>query len=264
MIRQPISRRARTALGTLSVVLLLGGYTIASHCQHLRNPNDKTMPSWRQLGQGIKEAAAVKGWLWQDARATGWRLLLGMVLGTIGAVAIGLAMGCSRTIEALLLPLMAFLAKVPPTAILGVFFVVVGIDLKLYVAMILFGMVPTMGQSVYLAVREVSDEYLYKAYTLGASNAEAVWNVIVRTILPKLIDAFRLAIGPAVVYIIAAEMVQSDVGMGYRIRLQSRLLDMKVVYPYVAMLAAFCFGVDFGLKRLQKALCPWYVPDEGK
>ncbi len=46
------------------------------------------------------------------------------------------------------------------------------------------------------------------------------------------------------VYLIAAEMVVGDVGFGYRIRLQSKLLNMSVVYPYLAMLAAFGFGMD--------------------
>jgi len=40
--------------------------------------------------------------------------------------------------------------------------------------------------------------------------------------------------------------------------LQARLLNMNVVYPYIVLLAMFGFGMDFGLKRLQRAWCPWY------
>jgi ABC-type nitrate/sulfonate/bicarbonate transport system permease component len=54
-------------------------------------------------------------------------------------------------------------------------------------------------------------------------------------------------------------MVVGDVGFGYRIRLQSKLLNMSVVYPYLALLAAFGFTMDFLLRRLQGALCPWYL-----
>jgi NitT/TauT family transport system permease protein len=154
---------------------------------------------------------------------------------------------------------LAFLAKVPPTAALAVFFILVGTDIKMFTAMIAFGVLPTMGQSVYIAARDVSDEFLYKAYTLGASNCEVIWNVIARTILPKLLDAIRLAIGPAVVYLIAAEMLCSDVGFGYRIRLQARLLNMNIVYPYLVLLAAFGFAMDYGLRGLQLILCRWYT-----
>lgn len=148
-------------------------------------------------------------------------------------------MGCFKAWEALLLPPLALLAKVPLTAALAVFFALVGTDLEMVTAMIAFGLLPTRGQAVYLAVRDVSDELLDKAYTPGASHPGVIWNVIVQAILPKLIDAVRLSIGPAVVYLIAAEMVCSDVGFGYRIRLQARLLNMNVVYPYLALLAAF-------------------------
>jgi NitT/TauT family transport system permease protein len=68
----------------------------------------------------------------------------------------------------------------------------------------------------------------------------------------------RLVIGPAMVFLIAAEMLVGDVGFGYRIRLQSKLLNMGVVYPYLAVLAGFGFGMDSGLRWLQKKWCPWY------
>jgi len=61
------------------------------------------------------------------------------------------------------------------------------------------------------------------------------------------------------VYLIAAEMLCADEGMGYRIRLQSRLLRMEVVYPYLASLAAFGFGMDYILRRFQAWLCPWFL-----
>ena len=55
-------------------------------------------------------------------------------------------------------------------------------------------------------------------------------------------------------------MVVGDVDFGYRIRLQSKLLNMSVVYPYLALLAGFGFTMNFLLVRLQRKLCPWYDP----
>jgi ABC-type nitrate/sulfonate/bicarbonate transport system permease component len=60
------------------------------------------------------------------------------------------------------------------------------------------------------------------------------------------------------VYLIAAEMVFGDVGFGYRIRLQSKLLDMSVVYPYLALLAIFGYLMDYTLRRIELWLCPWH------
>ena len=266
MIREPIRTEWKLGFGVIAVVTLVAGYLALSYCQHRRNRDDTTIPGTRELVKGVQTATTVnersgERWLLVDAEATAKRLFLGLACGYIGAMLVGLSMGCFKSVEALLLPPLALLAKVPPTAALAVFFVMVGTNTVMYTAMLAFGIVPVMGQAIYLAVRDVPDEFLYKGYTLGASNSETVCSVIVPSVLPKLIDAARLAIGPAVVYLIAAEMVCSDVGFGYRIRLQARLLNMNVVYPYLALLAAFGFTMDYGLRYLQRKVSPWYIPE---
>jgi NitT/TauT family transport system permease protein len=87
--------------------------------------------------------------------------------------------------------------------------------------------------------------------------------VIFPTTLPRVIDAIRLSIGPAMVYLLAAELLVSDVGFGYRIRLLSRRLDMEVVYPYLALLAVFGLFMDYALRWAQRKLCPWFQGGEG-
>jgi len=156
------------------------------------------------------------------------------------------------------MPPMWLRAKTPPNSAFAVFFVLVGTDTEMYITMIAFGILPTLAQAVYLSVKDVHEESLFKAYTLGASQAELIWNIIVRAIMPKVIDVIRLQIGPAIVYLIAAEMVVGDVGFGYRIRLQSRLLNMNVVYPYLTLLAGFGFLMDYILRLIQRKGFPWY------
>ena len=268
MIRQPIAKHWALLIGVLSIVVLAGAYSYLSARQHAVNPDDRTIPSWRQLSEGAVKIAEVnprsqERWLVVDAKATASRLFLGLLLGVSGAVLLGVAMGCFAPIEAFLCPPLALLAKLPPTAMLAVFFVLVGTDTNMFVAMIAFGVLPSLAQTVYLSVKEVPYELQYKAYTLGASHVEVIWNIIFRYILPRLLDAVRLQIGPAMVYLIAAEMVVGDVGFGYRIRLQSKLLNMDVVYPYLLILAIFGFLMDFALLRTRRSLCPWFE-NEGK
>lgn len=262
MIRRPVSGRSRLVLALASVLLMVVGYTWLSHRQHLANPKDTTIPGWSQMAAGIYEAVTPNHrsgeiWLLDDLVATGTRLGLGMLLGALGAVALGLAMGCSRRAEAFLLPPLTLLAKVPPTAAMAVFFVMAGTDLTMFVAMIGFGVLPSMAQSVYLAARDVPEELLFKAYTLGASDDEVILEVIVPYVMPRLLDSLRLQIGPAMVYLIAAEMLVGHVGFGYRIRMQQRLLNMSLVYPYLVLLAAFGFLGDIALTRLRIWACPW-------
>ena len=263
MIRKPIQKKWSAILCALSVLILLIGYTALSYRQHAANPDDTTIPTWKQLWGGVKKLTAAEEhtrerWIVEDSKATLGRLFLGLFFGILGALILGVFMGCLKPVEAFFVPPLSLLAKIPPTAALAVFFVMVGTGTNMYVMMIAFGLLPTLAQTVYLSVKDVPDELLNKAYTLGASNTEIIWNIIVRYILPRLLDAIRLQIGPAMVNLIAAEMVCGDVGFGYRIRLQSRLLNMSVVYPYLGLLAAFGFGMDYALRHIQKKTCPWF------
>lgn len=268
MIRRPIKRATAILLGIVSIVVLLLGYTWLSHRQHQENPKDTTIPSWSQLKEGVVKAFSYdrydkERWIVADAKATGTRFFLGLGVSVVCAVIIGLLMGCFAPVEAFCYPPLTLSAKIPPTAAMAVFFVLVGTDLNMYVAMIAFGIVPTLGLTAYLAVKEFPNELQYKAYTLGASHVEVIWTIIFRQVLPRLIDGVRLMIGPVMVFLIAAEMLVGDVGFGYRIRLQSKLLNMSVVYPYLALLAAFGFGMDYAMQLVQRWWSPWFEKKQG-
>jgi NitT/TauT family transport system permease protein len=266
MLHLPIAKKWWIILGACSACAGLLLYTLLAQHQHAINPDDTTIPTWSQMAQGIHNAflprsSSSSAWIADDVKATSLRLALGLGFGVAGAIALGLLMGCFEVVEAALSPALSFLAKVPPTAALAVFFVMAGTGTNMYVAMVAFGILPALAQAVYLAVQEVPDELLNKAYTLGASTPVVICCIVVRYCLPKFLDAVRLQIGPALVYIIAAEMVCGDVGFGYRIRLQSRLLNMNVVYPYLVLLAGFGFAADYALRLLRRVCCPWYVSE---
>lgn len=262
MIRRPLEPRTRWILGAISLVVIVGAYTALAAHQKSINPSDTTIPSWPQLYEGLTQLAGIdrrtgERWIVVDSLATGTRYFAGLGLAVLSGVLSGLYMGTYTQIEALLMPPLSAFAKVVPTAAMAVFFVLVGLDLEMYVTMIVFGVAPALAISVHLAARSIPQELVDKAYTLGASHAEVVWGVVFPAILPKVLDAIRLAIGPALVYLIAAEMLVGDEGFGYRIRLLQRRLDMNVVYLYIGFLAAFGFVMDHGLRLLSAWWCPW-------
>src|SRR5262245_21765350 len=127
MIRQPIGWRWRVGLGVASVLLLAACYSYLSHRQHVINPDDRTMPSWSGLvHDGLLRVLRPHGssgevWFWLDAKASFGRLFLGLFVGVLASVVLGLLMGCYAPIEAFFAPPLAFLAKIPPTAMLAVF-----------------------------------------------------------------------------------------------------------------------------------------------
>ena len=142
---------------------------------------------------------------------------------------------------------------------LAVFFVLSGTGEAMFIAMIGFGILPTFTQSVYLSAKDdLHREEIDKAYTLGASNLEVIWEVVFPQIFPKILDNIRLQIGPAMVFLIAAEMIVGQVGMGYQIRIQQRLLHMNVVYDYIIILGATGLLMDKLMLSFRQYWCPWF------
>lgn len=264
MIGRPISRGWRIALGVAFVLLLVVCYGCLSHARHRANPNDKTIPSAGQLYDGLKrvltpDERSGEVMLWTDGWATFVRLAAGVLVGVLLSIAVGMLMGCFTPAEAFFLPTLSFLAKIAPTAMLALFFVLVGLNAQMYVTMITFGMLPSLAQSVHAAVRkDVPEELINKAYTLGASHVEVIWNVVFRQILPRVIDAVRLQVGPAMVLLVAAEWMVAGEGIGYQLRKFYQRTDMTVVDVYVVALGVFGYAVDSGLTWLRKKLCPWF------
>ena len=262
-VRKPISKTTEVVLMTISVLLIVAFYSAMSYRQHGINPKDTSIPNFWQFMEGVKRLlgadAAGDYWLLDDTIATGIRLLTGLAVGVGMSFIIGLGMGVYPAVEALFKLPITFLGRIPATAMLAVYFVLFGTELKMYTAMISLSILPPLAFSIYGAVRaDVSDQAIDKAYTLGASNFEVIWEVIVQQILPRIIENVRLCIGPAMVFLIAAEWATADVGFGYRLRLQSRLLNMNVVYTYLILLGCFGIFVDWALLWLRKTVCPWF------
>jgi NitT/TauT family transport system permease protein len=75
--------------------------------------------------------------------------------------------------------------------------------------------------------------------------------------MPRLLGALRLALGPAWLFLIAAEAIAADQGLGYRIFLVRRYLAMDVILVYVIWITLLAFALDWALRTLTRRLYPW-------
>ena len=185
------------------------------------------------------------------------RFVLGMLVGISLAFVTGIAMGCFTPVEALLLPPLSFLASIPPTAMMVVYMLI--FKLEPFVAVVGIGIFPVLAQAIYQAVKnDVPESSVSKAYTLGASNFEVIWEVVIPQIMPRIIDAIRLQIGPAMIFLIAVEWAIGSEGIGYRIRLDPKGGYYNLVYLALIVLGAFGMLLDWAMIGFRRWWCPWF------
>ncbi len=257
------SRPALLALAIVPFVLLVAAYLAGSAARLSLNADDKLLPGLVSLADAINRMAffpdARTGdyLLWSDTFASLERLGLGLAIATIIALLVGMLVGMLPVVRALLAPVIAVIAMVPPLALLPILFILLGLGETSKIALIVIGVAPTMIRDLTLKVIELPREQIVKAETLGGSSWQIALRVVLPQVLPRLITCLRLQLGPAWLFLIAAEAISSDAGLGYRIFLVRRYLAMDVIFPYVAWITLLAVLMNVALDALRSGLFPW-------
>ncbi len=251
------------ALAAIPFALVVAVYMIGSEMRLAVNPADKLLPApstlfstaERLLTEPDKRSGEILFWL--DTLASLQRLFLGVVIAASMALAFGIAIGMLPLVRAPLAPFVAVVSMVPPLAILPILFILLGLGETSKVALIVIGISPFLIRDMSQRVLDLPREQFVKAQTLGASSTAIALRVVLPQVLPRLIGAIRLSLGPAWLFLIAAEAIASDQGMGYRIFLVRRYLAMDVILTYVVWITLLAYLLDLALRQLSKRAFPW-------
>lgn len=273
------ARPSRTLSLGLSWILFCLGicvYFYASQRRHHDNPEDRVMPTITQMFHGMSNAITnpaeddealpdnaslrqkfLASMLWKDTLATSRRFIYSVLL-LIPAVLLGLHMGLFPYVGSFFLRFILFFDKIVALSLLPILFIVFGIDELSKIMLIVIGVTPTIILDTFNLTKGVPDEQIVKAFTLGASDFDVAYRVVMRQILPRVLNSIRLNLKAVMLFLFAGEMIASTDGLAYRIALLRRHMGMDVIIPYVFWVALLLFVVDHGMRLLNRKLHPWF------
>ena len=264
-------RLLRIVLPILPFAVAIMVYLVASHLRLAENPADKLLPSLAQMGHKFFELAVgrLEGGqsmldiighsdLLNDTLASLERLLAGVALASTTGLLVGVNMALFPGMRATALNFVTFCSNIPAITLLPVLLIVFGVGDTSKVVLIFAGTVFFITRDIFLTTVAVPREQVVKACTLGASQLEVVYRVIIPQVLPRLIDSTRIALGAAWIFLITAEAIASQEGLGYRIFLMRRYLGMDGIIPYVAWISIIAYSMDRALVFLIRWQFPWY------
>ena len=250
-------------LAILPFILIAIIYVVGSAERRAANPDDKLLPPVSEMVATSKKLAVEPDRrsgdyvLWADTAASLQRLVLGLGIAALTGLVLGLAIGLLPVAGAGFGTLVAVLSMIPPMAVLPILFIVFGLGELSKVMLIIIGVTPMLTRDLSLEVAAMPREQLIKAQTLGASTWQVAIRVVLPQLMPRLIKCLRLMIGPAFLFLISAEAIASDVGLGYRIFLMRRYLAMDVILPYVAWITLLAYIFDLALVWIGRRAFPW-------
>ncbi|MBI3560604.1 MAG: ABC transporter permease [Gammaproteobacteria bacterium] len=255
---------ARIILAALPFIITLLLYLWISDMRLSSNPNDKLMPAFSSFATAISELAFTPSkrtgeyLFWIDTVSSLQRLLLGVSISALIGLIVGLLNGAIPLLRANLSPYITVLSLIPPMAILPILFIIFGLEELSKVILIVIGITPFIIRDLQGKTLELPSEQLIKAQTLGASTWQILLRVILPQMVPRLIEAIRLSLGPAWLFLISAEAIAAQSGLGYRIFLVRRYLSMDVILPYVVWITLLAFILDWLLRKLSQRVFPWF------
>lgn len=185
------------------------------------------------------------------------RVIVGLTIGFVTALAIGIAIRYFRLFGKLMLPTVRMLAPISPLAWLPVAIFVFGVGngpafFMVSIAVFFMILLATIHQ-----IDNVPHNYLHVARIMGATRFQIYRHVILPTILPGLFVILRMNLFGAWMVVLIAEAVGVGSGLGEVVMLARNTFNFTLVCFTMTLIGALGFLFDFGLRQIQSRVLYW-------
>ena len=192
-----------------------------------------------------------------DVRISIYRVVAGWALSALIALPLGLLIGTYRAVQALLEPLTDFIRYMPAVAFIPLVMLWVGIDEGAKIAIVFIGTFFQMVLMMAEDVRRVPMAQIEAAQTMGAGRLEVIEKVIVPSAKPALLDTLRITMGWAWTYLVVAELVAANSGLGYAIIKAQRFLQTDKIFAGIILIGLIGLAFDQGFRLIHRMAFPW-------
>jgi NitT/TauT family transport system permease protein len=240
-------------LGFVMPVVVLGAWCLASYGGFA--PPD-FLPSPTEVIRGTLQL-----FIEHDLGLAIWistkRILIAFLLAAGIALPLGVLMGAFEPVNKLFEPIMAPLRYMPISAFIPLLILWFGIYESQKVAFLFLGVFVYLLPVVVTAIRAVPDELVQTALTLGASRGQVVRTILVPAALPEIFDSFRVMNAISWTYVILAEAVNPEHGLGYMVELART--HQKASWSFAGLLVIGGIGLitDMLIRAMSSALFRW-------
>ena len=198
------------------------------------------------------------GTLWANCGESISRVMIGWFWSVVVALPMGMLMANSKKFSAFVQPIIEFARYLPVVALVPLTLLYLGIGENQKYTIIFLGTFFQLVLMVCDTVSGVDRNMINAARTLGASKLQVYRSVILPASLPGLMDDLRLTIGWAWTYLVVAEMVAANNGLGYMILKSQRYLATDTIFAGLILIGLIGLITDWLFRILTRVVAPWY------
>lgn len=197
------------------------------------------------------------GALWSDLGISIYRVSAAFFIAALMAIPLGLLAGTIAPIQAALQPLFEFSRYLPAVAFVPLVLLWVGVGESAKITIIWIGTFFQMVLMVADDIRRVPQSQIDAALTLGAKQSELLSLIILKSALPDIINTLRLTLGWAWTYLVVAELVAANSGVGHAILKAQRFLQTDTIFVGIISIGLMGLILDQLFRALHRVLFPW-------
>ncbi len=218
--------------------------------------DERFVPTPASIARTMYEMMA-NGTLWVHLKASFIRIGSGFVIGSIVGIALGVLMGLSRWLRAALDPIVAAIYPIPKISLLPLVMVFFGLGEASKIFIIAFAVVFIVLINTMSGVMAISSIYFDVAKNYRASKFKLFTRIIIPGALPSIFVGLRLAIGVALILIVAAEFVAARAGIGYLIWTSFEVMRIEEMFVGIILITAIGLVTAAILKEIERRVLPW-------
>ncbi|GIN59411.1 taurine ABC transporter permease [Lederbergia ruris] len=205
----------------------------------------------------VEAAISTSSLIGTDVFYTMFRVVCGLVTGTVLGIMVGMLVCFNNKLYYLLNPLIESSRPVPVIAMIPFFLMWFGIGEIGKFLLVTLGVFAIIVINTIEAIRNVQPIYVKAGQTLGARKKDIFSKIILPSIIPALIGPIRVCVAISFTLVVAAEFMGAQAGMGYRILQARKMFNTDVIFLGVVMFGILSALVDTSIRKLLQHLTRW-------
>ncbi|HUK40496.1 MAG TPA: ABC transporter permease [Candidatus Acidoferrales bacterium] len=189
--------------------------------------------------------------------------IVGLGLAILVGLPLGLVMGRSKTLDAMLDPFVTAFNATPRLVFLPLLILWLGIGIWSKIAIVFVGALFPLLINTYEGVKNVDRVLVNVVSSFGATEWQTMKVVVLPNSVPYIVVGLRLAIGRALLGVVVGEFFGASRGLGYMIASAATNYKVDVVFVGVTIFMALSLVLTHLVKKLESRLSRWR-PDETK
>jgi NitT/TauT family transport system permease protein len=197
------------------------------------------------------------GELLDNGASSLWRAGAGLGLAIVIGAALGIAMAWWRPVNTALGPLVEMFYPMPKSALIPVTVLWLGFGHGSKILLIFLGCMLPVTLGAFNGARGSDQALVWSARSMGASRLRMLWDVVVPSALPELLNGIRTALALAFILLVSSELIVAREGLGYLIGYLGANGTYDAMFAVVLTVAFLGFAADRAYQALMHKLLLW-------